>query len=338
MYDLSKHSKILFLTHLALGDFTYLQPFFQALAQQYPHLKIDLWIERIQWAGFLSGRAKRNHILHDWLDRTSYLNKIYSGESAWQLMHQARKENYEIIVPLCTIKQRLYRRYAKKISPKGMIATSLRPKDYKHMHISQFYKIWFEKLFSLKNVDATPFINIPREWVSYGKLKCMQWGVGKVGERFERVVFINSFANNVMRCWPIDRVVKLIMMLRQKAEFEDAFFIINVEPYMYKTVQSLLSNYCLQRVFLFTAHRNFFQIPSIISLCDLVISVETSTVHLACALDVSVVALMRGKNPEWGPFHSKKSRTIIAPGRSGWVEDISLERVVKEVEIFVEKG
>ena len=40
---LRKSDKILFIAHLALGDFTYLQNFFQRFSQAYPHLKIHLW-------------------------------------------------------------------------------------------------------------------------------------------------------------------------------------------------------------------------------------------------------------------------------------------------------
>ena len=34
--------KILFVSHLAIGDFVYLQNYFKLFAQKYPNLKIDL--------------------------------------------------------------------------------------------------------------------------------------------------------------------------------------------------------------------------------------------------------------------------------------------------------
>ena len=62
-------------------------------------------------------------------------------------------------------------------------------------------------------------------------------------------------------------------------------------PDKYDEVKQYLSNYYLNDVILFTAQQNFFQLPGIVSLCDLVISVETSIIHLASALKIPVVAI-----------------------------------------------
>ena len=336
---LEKSNKILFITHLAIGDFTYLQNYFKAFSEQYPHMKIDLFVDEVRRTRmFWRWKYLKNYVLIDWLKACPFFNAIYFGaHSPARLREQvsiAQNEEYPIIISLCVLRSHKYAALARKISPKGFIAGvvdrrqgkntvfdildasldvgALRRENAGVKHISDLYAMWFERLVNLNVSEKcrAPFVSIPREWVSYGKLKLIKWGIRQKGERFEKVVFINSFAKDIRRCWPIDRLVPLVQQMREEEGFEDAYFIINVIPEYYNEVQSLFSNYYLPRVFLFTADENFFQLPSIISLCDLVISVETSVIHLAAALHVLVVALMRTKNPEWTPHRASK-HTII---------------------------
>ncbi|HEX7635087.1 MAG TPA: glycosyltransferase family 9 protein, partial [Noviherbaspirillum sp.] len=79
---------------------------------------------------------------------------------------------------------------------------------------------------------------------------------------------------------------------------------------------------------LFSAEENFFQLPAILSLCDLIISVETAVMHLANAVHVPVIALMRQKNPEWAPIDTQNSTVITVPKADDWVEAITVEQVM----------
>jgi hypothetical protein len=45
---LAKADKILFIAHLAIGDFTYLQNFFQAFSQAHPHVQVHIWIDEVR--------------------------------------------------------------------------------------------------------------------------------------------------------------------------------------------------------------------------------------------------------------------------------------------------
>lgn len=358
------HSKkILFITHLAIGDFAYLQSCFKVFKQKYPHIKIDLWIDEVRRSPFFwDWKHLRHYALLDWVKESDLFDHIYAGAYSWgrfyKLSRQAKREEYQLVVSLCNIKQSWYARCARKISKKGFVAAVVDEK-YKNRrmakkrldaflevdlsmfdgdyHISQVYQQWFERLFGLTFLPAqrSPFVSIPKEWMSYGKLRFTKWGIAPKNKRFNKVVFVNAFAKNVARCWPVDRLVNLIIALQKSEEFEHAYFIINTEPQFYDSVKAFLSNYCLPRVFLFTAHTNFFQLPAIISQCDLVISVETSVIHLASALKIPVVALMRQKNPEWGPFYKNNSKIILTSSRKGWIEDISCQEVIDGMKGFV---
>jgi ADP-heptose:LPS heptosyltransferase len=344
---LSRSRKILFITHLAIGDFTYLQSFFRLFSEKYPHIKIDLWVDEVRRTRlFWQWKHLKNYVLFDWLKESGLFNKIYGGTYSWRRFNQkinlAKKEEYPIVVSLCIVRSDFYTKIARRISKKGFVCAILKKRKKRNCccgveHVTDIYEKWFSEIFGITAAPdkVAPFISIPKKWISYAKLKFAKWGIKPKVSRFEKVIFINSFAKNVTRCWPVDRLVRLIFSLREEELFQDAYFIVNVEPRFEKQIRAFLSNYCLHRVILFTADHNFFQLPAVISLCDLVVSVETSIIHIASALKIPVVALMRRKNPEWRPFDTKNSRVVLAPDRSGWVEDIPLQMVDDEVRSFM---
>ena len=90
----------------------------------------------------------------------------------------------------------------------------------------------------------------------------------------------------------------------------------------------ILAEYELANTHLFSAGENFFQLPALLQRCDLIISVETAVMHLANAVHVPVIALMRQKNPEWVPIDRDNSIVITTKRRSEWVSAIQPEQVI----------
>jgi|SaaInlStandDraft_4_1057021.scaffolds.fasta_scaffold02293_1 heptosyltransferase III len=356
---LEKSNKILFVTHLAIGDFTYLQNFFKAFSIAFPHIKIDLWIDEVRRTRFFwRWKHLKRYALTDWVESCGIFNKIYKNTYSWSRFNietrNARKEEYPIVVSIAALRHYKYARYIRRMSPNGFIAGIYNPnsrhkckqldarlyltQDEKKTveHITDIYAIWFKKLFGLdvKVQDRKPFVVIPSEWISYAKLKFFQWGIEEKHKRIDSVVFINPFAKDKKRCWKVSKVVKLIYKLRQDERFKYSFFIINSVPEKYDEVNNYLKQYSLNRVVLFSARENLFQLPAIMSLCDFIISVETSVIHLASALDIPLVALMRRKNPEWGPFDSNKNCIVLAKKRHSWINGISVDEVLKRVALL----
>ena len=354
-----KSDKILFITHLAIGDFTYMQSFFKAFHEEYPHIKIDLWIDETRRTRlFWHWKNLKNYSLIDWIKGCSIFNKIYFRFYSWNKFYkgveEAKKERYPIVVSLGILRPKFYSWLAREISPNSFVASvvndNLKKKHFSRInafvnideinkverHVTDDYEKFFYRFLGVKfdEENRRPFINIPKEWLSYAKLKFVKWGIRHKDERIDQVFFINIFAKESKRCWPLDKLVKLIFELKKIDDFCDSYFIVNVEPRYYQQVNSFLSNYCLNKVFLFTAKDNFFQLPAIISLCDFVISVETSTIHISSALNIPVVALMRRKNPEWGPYFKNNSKVILPNYRNDWVEDVSVEKVTAGSEAF----
>ena len=365
----NKSDKILFITHLAIGDFTYLQNYFKIFAIKYPHLKIDLLVDQGRGKSLLRRWSSKNHdILFDWLKQSNIFRNVYKDTKSWWQFKDSldilKKEKYPIVVSLATLHADRYAKYAKMILPtKGVILGLIKkPKKYQllsrfrfsrfdksfdiasvslpkqNFHITYHYSEWFKNLFdiNLEESEKSPFINIPKKWVIYGKLKHLKWGINSDKKGFQKSIFINSFAKNKKRCWSFDNVIKLVFQLKKINYFYDASFIINLLPAQYAKLKKYNDNYATQKIFFFTANKSFFQLPSVIAPCDLVISVETSVIHLASALKVPVIALMRQKNPEWYPYGGSY-RIICTQKRSDWINKIKVEDVTEQTKSFLEQ-
>lgn len=359
---LEKSQKILFIAHLALGDFTYLQNFFSAFSRVYPRLKIDLWVDEVRrTSNSKEWEHLRKYALYDWTESCTFFNKVYkrtySPELLKQSIKEAQREEYPIVVSLATLRPHFYAALARRISTHGFVA-GMRPKlkwfqlfhlsAYRQLdaeiapqalsepgnaHITDSYASWFKQLFGLDVPrDARfPFVDIPEKWTTVADEQLRQWNRQS---KSQPVVFINAFAKTRKRCWPLERVAELIQKMQEQAEWRNACFIVNAVPQELDAATAAISNYQLKNTHLFSAEANFFELPAMLSHCSLIISVETAVMHLANAVHVPVIALMRQKNPEWAPIDQKNSFVIAAERRGDWVKEISVDEVMKKLQLF----
>jgi len=348
--------KILFVVHLALGDFTYLQSCFAALARAFPHLKIHLWVdERRRTSRAEDWPHLKKYALYDWLAECPYFDKVYNETYSPALyeasLQEAQRQDYPIVVSLSVLDRHKYAILARKISPRGFVVGQkkrVRPYDvvkwmiyrkldafipaystasHPDQHISDIYAGWFTQLFGITIPPEAryPVLTIPARWMDYARDQFAAWGFGSTGAK---VVFLNAYSKSIERCWPLERVIELINTMRQDAAWRDAGFIVNVVPEDLARARALFAGHDLARTHLFSAEDNFFQLPAILSLCKLIVSVETAVMHLANAVHVPVIALMRQKNPEWAPIDKRNSTVITVARREDWVDKIGVQEVM----------
>lgn len=351
---LQGRNKILFIAHLALGDFTYMQNGFHAAAQAFPDLEFHLWVDEVrrtrdasQWPHL------KKYALYDWAGACPFFRKIYtqtySPELYAQSIVEARRESYPAVVSLATLRPHRYAALAREIGPRAFVAgmrehagifQPLRRLAYRKLdaeikrrhapgeHISDEYADWFGQLFGIDiPPDARfPFVRIPVQWMEDAQSRLAQWGFAS---RAGRLVFINPFAKTKKRCWPLERVAELIAAMQGRPEWRDACFIVNAVPQELESARKIFAARGLARTQLFSAEENFFQLPAMLSRCDLIVSVETAVMHLANAVRVPVVALMRQKNPEWAPIDRENSTVITAARRRDWVDAITVDQVMQ---------
>jgi ADP-heptose:LPS heptosyltransferase len=351
--------KILFIAHLALGDFTYLQSCFQAFARAWPHLKIHLWVdERRRTSRASEWEHLRKYALYDWLAECPYIDKVYDETYSPQLyresLEEARREDYPVVVSLAVLERHKYATLARSISPHGFVVGQkkpVRPYDiakrliyrkldafipaytaasHPDQHISDIYAGWFTQLFGMEIPPAArfPVLDIADRWIDYARAQFADWGFMGADGKPSRVVFVNAFSKSVERSWPLERVIGLIRTMRCEPAWRDAGFVVNVVPEELARARAIFAGAGLERTHLFSAEENFFQLPAILSLCELIISVETAVMHLANAVHVPVIALMRQNNPEWAPIDRANSTVVTAPRHGDWVERIGVQDVM----------
>ncbi len=362
---LRQADRILFIAHLALGDFTYLQNCFQAFARAYPHLKIDLWVDERRRTGRSSEwEHLKKYALYDWLAECPYIHKVYNETYSPQLYResvaQARSEDYPIVVSLAVLERHKYASLARSISPHGFVVGQKKhvrpydlakrliyrkldafipaytPSSHPDQHISDIYAGWFTQLFGMNIPRAArfPVLTIPDCWTAHARRQFTDWGFMDVDGRPSQVVFVNAFSKSVERSWPLERVIGMIRTMRCEASWRDAGFVVNVVPEELARARALFAEAGLERTHLFSAEDNFFQLPAVLSLCELIISVETAVMHLANAVHVPVIALMRQNNPEWAPIDRANSTVITAPRHGDWVDKIGVQDVMQALAAY----
>lgn len=359
---LQQSSKILFIAHLALGDFTYMQNCFRAFKQAYPHIKMHLWVDELrrtkdqsQWAHL------KNYVVYDWVNECDIFDKVYTRTYSPDLLEQsireARSENYPIIVSLATMQRHKYVLLARKINPHGFVVGQKKRVVFydipKHLiyrkldafipayqisrsqrkgieavtHISRIYADWFHQLFniSISVQDSLPYVDIPAKWHDYAISQFADWGFN----HDDKTIFLNGFSKATHRSWPLSRIFELAAAIKKIPAWSQANIIINVVPESLPEAKALFAKTRLKQVELFSAEENFFQLPAILSQCQLIISVETAVMHLANAVHIPVIALMRQTTPEWVPINDAITTIIKTNNLKACVDEISVSQVLE---------
>jgi ADP-heptose:LPS heptosyltransferase len=356
---LRQSAKILFIAHLALGDFAYLQSCFRALHQAYPHLKIHLWVdERRRTRRAREWAHLKKYALYDWLAEFPYIDRVYNETYSPQVyrasLEQARLEDYPIVVSLAMLERHKYASLARSISPHGFVVgqkkrvrpydlpkrliyrkldafiPSYTPSAHPDQHISDIYAGWFQQLFGMEIPRAArfPVLDIADRWMDYARTQFADWGFMGADGKPAQVVFVNAYSKCAERSWPLERIIGLVRTMRCEARWREAGFVVNVVPEELEGAHALFDGLGLARTHLFSAEENFFQLPAVLSLCELVISVETAVMHLANAVHVPVIALMRQNNPEWAPIDRTNSTVITTPRHGDSVDKIGVQDVM----------
>ena len=357
---LARADRILFVTHLAIGDYAYLQSCLRAFAAAHPQVQIHLWVdERRRTADPTAWPTLQKYALYDWLAACPWIAKVYnetySPAALAGSIAEAQRQAYPLVASLAVVDCHRYARLARSISPGGFIVGLKKPAErwlhalsrssaYRkmdatlpvygaaeqaHMHISDIYAGWFTRCFGLDVPPPMryPILDVPSHWQREARAQLAAWGFGDG----KPLVFLNASSKCPDRTWPLERTLALVDAMRTRGRWRDAGFVVNVMPDALDEAQRLLARRTEARraaIRLFSAHDNFFQLPAVMSLCDLVISVETAVMHLANAVHVPVVALMRRNHPEWAPIDKARSTVVMVPRMEDWVTAIDVEDVM----------
>ncbi len=316
----------LVLLPMALGDFTYWQLVLRAFAEQYPQLRLDLMPDEY----FINTRFHRgsgalvNPIICDWAAQTGVFHDVYAdlytGDSEAALA-RAKKVGYDVVFVMSSRGRLLVAEAAVDfIVPEN-------PQRFKK--IIQNYNYFFQTAARMPTYDwaERAELTVPAEALERARRWREERGIAETAPLY----FINPFAKNKKRTWPLPKVAALIRALSERTEFQQAVFLINGLPSDQDAIAALIRDEQLPRTYGFTAAQGFWDLPAMLAHSRLIISVETAIMHIASLLHRPQIILMRLKNPEWVPVNEKELRIIWNSKRRHHIEDIEVAEVVDEI-------
>jgi ADP-heptose:LPS heptosyltransferase len=320
--------RLLYMSHLAIGDFIYQGVWLKALKKKYPHLEIDIWFDDCRkkphsWA------AGRNVTLSEWLNTEGDFGELYPIVSdlaeRQQEIERARERNYDLIVFIGKNRSEQFAKVARQISGSAFIvAAKSKPLSnplakWWHFHrldayfdfdqvsrdtgrVTGLYEQSFGRVFGLTTADTggrellatqveSSYLSDAREWVA-----SFAPGEGR------RLVFVNHLSTSTKKDYPWTQLREVLLALGRR--YDDLAFIVNSPPDKFDETEALIngdSELGELSIHASTASRSFFELPALMSLSDYVISVDTATTHLAASLDKPLVAIMANDLKLWQP-------------------------------------
>jgi ADP-heptose:LPS heptosyltransferase len=348
---LDNSKRVLYMSPMAIGDYVYQGAFLKALSNKHPNLKIDLWIDDCRTSKKL-WRAERNNVMSQWLSSEPYINCVYSipGSRAErdQNIQKAWSKDYDFVVFVATSRISNFAQTALRIINTGKVfgtASSsivdniLNQSVYKKLngklsihnttkydHITDFYQTIFQCFFSLQVPKSERVLKLD---LDPKLVKQCAKKLSNLAEQYSlkdsKTIFINHLSTTSKRDWRLDQVEGLALLINKA--FPSSLIILNAPPHAYDDLCQWLKNnqsLCSLAIEVFTAKKDFFELPSLMSQCNLVISVETAIMHLASSLKINQIALIRESAYRWRPQNNAK--VILGKKR---VDSISPETILK---------
>jgi len=316
------------MTHLAIGDFIYQGVWLNALKSKYPHLTIDIWFDDCRrrphsWA------AGRNKTLGEWLQADGSFDTIFPivanlAEREAQI-RAASGNDYDLIVFVGKNRSEQFAKVARQVSPSAfVVATKSKPHnnflakwwhfkrldgqlsfdDYanRYKRITEIYANVFRKVFGLTAEDAGGRESLAIKYDSGYTARAKQF-IASFGVDSQRpFVFLNHLSTAARKDYPWDQLKDVILALNER--FEGLAFIVNSPPDKFDATSALIEQdeqLSALAIKAFTATDSFFELPAVMAECNITITVDTATSHLAASLGIPQVAIMADDVKLWQP-------------------------------------
>ncbi len=348
------------MSHLAIGDFIYQGVWLQALKAKYPHLVIDIWFDdcRRKPHGWAAGR---NVILSEWLTSTGAFDTLYPivsdlGQRRAQI-HSASGRDYDLIVFIGKNRSEQFAKVARQISGSAfVVAAKSKPLSnpiakWWHFrgvdgqfsfdeysagceHISRVYEMAFETVFGLTAEDTGGRKLVEIELGSEHSARAKEFieSIGRHGDK-SACVFVNHLGTASRKHYPWHQLKEVILDLNER--HDGLVFVVNSPPDRFDEIGRLIEgDEELKTLALkpFTATGSFFELPAVMSECDLVLTVDTATSHLAAALGKPQVTIMADGAKLWQPLGDG----IVLEG-SGKARSIAAAQIVESLDRLLAK-
>lgn len=359
--QLKQAKRVLYMTHLAIGDFVYQGAFLKELKEQNPHIELDIWIDDIR-AKPKEWHADRNKTLCQWLNDEVYISQVYpivkTKSERINSIKKANANNYDIIFFIATTRSESYAKIAREISKTAFI-TGFKSFPLKnpikswwyfkalnnfyfersgnqqsHNHITDLYHTRFSKIIGLDVAENKRALKIiPEKKYLLSAQKKLRQLTNEHNSTEKKIIFINHLSTSKKRDYQWRLVKELIFklsILNNKLSF-----IINSPPGKLEAIEKQINNdEQLNKLPIktFSAIEHFYELPAMIKCCDYVISVETAIMHIAASVGTTQIALVRESANLWRPLG--KGTVLYGKGR---VDMIAPDAIVASFEKLLQK-
>ena len=299
-----------------------------------------------------------NYILYEWLESSLLFGKIYKTYNSQLLsdaITDAKLENYSLVITLGDLRSQNYSALAREIAQDNIalgidIRTTIFHRQHKKdlqkldnkiidnndksKHISQKFAYWFTQVFNLNfdQQDLYPTIDIPDYWQKNIDLRLKQW---KQEYPTAPSIFINIYAKGNERCWSPEQAICLIQSLQSQPKYKNALFILNSPPEAFDQLNGIIHTQKLNNTISFGANESFFELPALLKKMNIIITVDTSIMHLACISDAYLISLIRKKSKKdirWTPLKAINSTIIYTPNSNDPISAITPKDVLKVIQ------
>lgn len=156
--------------------------------------------------------------------------------------------------------------------------------------------------------------------------------LSSIGFEKNKKILINISASQEKKMWEIEKWLDVINWLSEK---NLPLILINA-PSEKKQAEQILER--CKRIYHFES-RSINDAISIISKVNLLITPDTSLVHIASAFDVPVFGLYSGLDDFFAKFYPLTTHYKVVRARKGFdgIKDISSEKAISELEIFLKQ-
>jgi ADP-heptose:LPS heptosyltransferase len=352
--SLGNCKRLMYMSPMAIGDYVYQGAFLKALSNKYPQLEIDLWIDDCRTSKKL-WHAGRTTAMSQWLSSEPYINYVYSIPGSWverdQNIQKAWSKDYDAVVFVATSRISDFAQTALKIINTGKVFGTASPSivdnilNYsvykklngklsihsttKYDHITDFYQTIFQCFFSLQVPKSERVLELD---LDHKLVKQCAEKLSKLAHQYRlensKTIFINHLSTTSKRDWRLDQVEEIALLINKT--LPNSLIILNAPPHAYDDLCQWLKNnqkLCSLAIEVFTAKKDFFELPALMSQCNLVISVETAIMHLASSLNINQIALIRESAYRWRPQNNAK--VILGKKR---VDSISPKTILKAMQ------
>jgi len=126
------------------------------------------------------------------------------------------------------------------------------------------------------------------------------------------LVAINPQASSDWKCWDVNEVVKLVKLLIKDGKKVILTGVLKDGPqYVYALDSQIGAGNYLNMV----DETNIPELAALYKRCEAVVSVDTGSMHMACAVGTPTIAIFFREDYElWGPLNNKKNPYIYSPG------------------------